>query len=139
MAAFAKSGRLSIGRGDGSRSRILAIVLEGHGDAAGAMRELEAALRSAPNDPEVLCQVAIRLNERGEHERAGELLDRAIKKRPSLALAWALRGEVHLAQGNAERAAGCYERALAIAPNAIYEARLKEARAMREKASRDGG
>jgi tetratricopeptide (TPR) repeat protein len=92
------------------------------------MRELEAALRAAPNDAEVLCQVAIRLNERGEHARAGELLDRAIRKQPTLALAWALRGEVHLAQGDAERAVACYERALAIAPNATYEERLKVAR-----------
>jgi Tetratricopeptide repeat len=129
---------VAVAPGEARARTALAIVLEGRGDAAGAMRELEAALRSAPNDPEVICQVAIRLNERGEHERAGELLDRAIKKRPSLALAWALRGDVYLAQGNAERAIGCYERALAIAPNATYEALLEEARAIREKASRDG-
>jgi Flp pilus assembly protein TadD len=119
---------IAMAPGEARARTALAIVLEGHGDPAGAMRELEAALRAAPNDAEVLCQVAIRLNERGEHARAGELLDRAIRKQPTLALAWALRGEAHLAQGDAERAVACYERALAIAPNATYEERLKVAR-----------
>ena len=127
---------IAVAPGEARARTSLAIILEGRGDHDGAMRELEAAYHAAPNDPEVLCQVALRLNERGEHGRAGQLLDRAIKKRPELALAWALRGEVHLAQGDADRAIACYERALAIAPNATYEERLEVARAARANAAR---
>jgi len=108
----------------------LALVLEFRGDTAGAAREMEAALRSAPGDPDIICQAALRLIESGDRPRAAKLLDRAIRTRPSLALAWALRGEVHLEDREPDRAVACFERAAALAPgHTQFGERLAVARA----------
>jgi len=114
-----------------ARARVnLAMVLEARGDAAGAARELDAALRFAPGDPDVLCQAAVRLIERGDDAGAAALLDRAIAKRPSHALAWALRGEIHLEAGEPARAVACFERAALLAPaEPRFAERLAAARA----------
>ncbi|MFN0152009.1 MAG: tetratricopeptide repeat protein [bacterium] len=108
----------------------LAMALEFRGDKAGAARELEAALRWAPRDADIICQAALRFIESGDLARAAALLDRAIEVRPSLALAWALRGEVDLERNEAARAVERFERALALAPgHAQFAERLAAARA----------
>lgn len=86
------------------------------GDAAGAERLLGDVLAASPGHPEALRLSGILHDRRGHHERARELLSRALAQRPDDALVLSDLGSAQQGCGDAEAAFASWRRATEIAP-----------------------
>jgi tetratricopeptide (TPR) repeat protein len=77
-----------------------------------AVDHMEEAVRLSGNDPERLVRLGEMYRARGDFVRAGQQADAAIAANGQLAAAWALRGDVFLAQGDSGSALVSFHRAL---------------------------
>src|SRR5262245_19137922 len=77
-----------------------------------AVVHMEEAVRLSGNDPERLVRLGQMYRQSGDLPLAGREADRAIANNPTLASAWALRGQVWQGQGNRAEALTSYHRAL---------------------------
>jgi tetratricopeptide (TPR) repeat protein len=88
----------------------------GERQAAGAEVAARVAEREQANAP-ALYWLAVIHNRRGEHDRAVELLNRALALRPSVAGVHVALAEAYRNLGELSRAAGCCRTALMLNPN----------------------
>src|SRR5262245_11139867 len=86
------------------------------GDCSAAVAHMEEAARLSGHDPERLVQLGQMYHSQGDLVRAGEQARRAIGANPQLASAWALQGEISVAQGNRSEALASFHRALSLQP-----------------------
>ncbi|OSZ65695.1 hypothetical protein CAP38_06465 [Hydrogenophaga sp. IBVHS2] len=86
------------------------------GNLQEARRLLEASLQRAPQQPDVLCNLAYLLNQLGEHARAVEACDRSLALEQPNAGALTNKGEALRGLGRADEALACFEAALALQP-----------------------
>jgi tetratricopeptide (TPR) repeat protein len=97
----------------------LNIALDHH--RAGRLDHAEAGYRGIieahPGHVEALHYLGVLLHQRGQHENAARLLDRALELSPDFAACWSNRGLVAAALGDAPFAVACHERALSIDPS----------------------
>ncbi len=78
-----------------------------------AVRELRKAVASAPDDPTAQTLLGRALIGKGDLDTARICLERATRKEPAPALAWASRGEVALALGRSDEAGQAFRATLA--------------------------
>ena len=94
---------------------------------SGRLPEAEAGYRQVldtdPQQFDALRLLGLLAHQRGDHEEAFALLDRAIVVRSDVAEAFNELGAVHHARNHAEAARLCFERALALQPD-FFQARL---------------
>ena len=101
---------------DAEARRQLAEVLWQRGAHTEAVQQIEMAYRVAPHDSSLAVRAGeMRLAE-GDSQRAVVWADRAITLDATLAAAWAIRGNAHLAAGELTAALADLHRALSYAP-----------------------
>ncbi|MGC2518998.1 MAG: tetratricopeptide repeat protein, partial [Burkholderiales bacterium] len=90
---------------------------------AGRLSEAEAAYREAlaidPENIDALHFLGVIAFQRAEHERAAELISRALSRNASNAPAHNNLGNVFLAQGKLDEAIACYRKAVELAPDYV--------------------
>ncbi len=86
------------------------------GNLPEARRLLEASLQRAPQQPDVLCNLAYLFNQMGEHTRAVEACDRSLALEKPNAGALTNKGEALRSLGRPGEALACFEAALALQP-----------------------
>jgi tetratricopeptide (TPR) repeat protein len=72
-----------------------------------------------PGNPAALFEYGETLRRLGRVDEAGRALDGAIAAGPSMSEAWIAKGHVLVTQSKPEEAARCYEKALALSPDAV--------------------
>ena len=87
------------------------------GRFADAARSYHALLQRKPRDAETLHLFGVLHYQSGHHQRAAELIGRAVALRPDAASYHANLAEAHRAQGEHEQAVACCRRALALQPH----------------------
>jgi tetratricopeptide (TPR) repeat protein len=96
----------------------LSVALDHH--QAGRLAEAEAGYRAIlkdhPDHVDALHYLGVLLYQRGEHEQAAHVLDRALALALDASACWSNRGLVAAALGDTAHAIECQERALAIDP-----------------------
>jgi putative PEP-CTERM system TPR-repeat lipoprotein len=112
-----------------AQRRELAAVLLSAGDAAGARQAIDAAIKIAPHDPQLIAdRLAIDLKTSGL-AAALATAGRLQKSDPQLPTAPALPGDVYMAARQFPQAAAAYEAAFRHAPSALLAVRLAQAKA----------
>jgi predicted Zn-dependent protease len=112
---YARAVELDPGRDDARRSLAFALLDLGRVDEA--FTHLEYLLRKQPDDPELRVRLAHCHKERGEFDRARELLDGVLAGHPEHGAALRERGETELRAGQAKQAGDWLRRAAAAQPN----------------------
>jgi putative PEP-CTERM system TPR-repeat lipoprotein len=110
-----------------AQRRELAAVLLSTGDAAGARRAIDAAIKIAPHDPQLIAdRLAIDLKT-GGIAAALATAARLQKSDPGLPTAPALPGDVYMAAKQYAKAVSAYQAAFRKAPSALLAIRLAQA------------
>lgn len=86
-------------------------LVEAKSTTSRARRLAEAALASAPDDPEVLAAAGFVALRRGARRHAEECLERAVRLSPESTAAWEIFGDVLIARGRLEAARAAYREA----------------------------
>ncbi|HJU17011.1 MAG TPA: XrtA/PEP-CTERM system TPR-repeat protein PrsT [Stellaceae bacterium] len=109
--------------------RELAAVLLSAGDTAGARRAIDAAIKTAPHDPQVIAErIAIDLKTEGL-ATALATAAQLQKSDPGLPTSPALPGDVYMMARQYAKAAEAYQAALRQAPSTLLVVRLARAKA----------
>ncbi|SOE50973.1 Tetratricopeptide repeat-containing protein [Burkholderia sp. D7] len=115
-----------------------AVALDLHqaGHMAEAERRYQAILKESPDHADALHYLGVLLHQRGDNERAAQLLDRALSLAPDDTACWSSRGLVAGAIGDLPYSVRCYEQALSIDP-AFANTRNNLGIALQKGAARD--
>ncbi|MGB7543625.1 MAG: tetratricopeptide repeat protein, partial [Burkholderiales bacterium] len=117
----APSAGAGTGEAVAALSRAINGALQHH--QAGRLSEAEAAYREAlaidPENIDALHFLGVIAFQRAEHERAAELISRALTRNASNAPAHNNLGNVFLAQGKLDEAIACYRKAVELAPDYV--------------------
>jgi putative PEP-CTERM system TPR-repeat lipoprotein len=112
-----------------AQRRQLAAVLLSAGDAAGARQAIDAALKIAPHDPQLIAdRIAIDLKTSGL-AAALATAARLQKSNPGLSTAPALPGDTYMMARQYAKAVAAYQAAFRQAPSALLAVRLAQAEA----------
>lgn len=116
LASLRNAGRLA--PGDPRWPHLLGIALERRGDQDGSVLRFEAAAALAPDTIAPVCRLAQGLVALGRFEAAGPVIEAVLAAEADCAAAWAAKGEMALARGDAATALEALDRAIAAAPEA---------------------
>ena len=99
-------------------SNDLAAAIELHraGRRREAAQRYERILRDNPDEPEAAHMLGVLFHQEGNHDRAIELIGRAVALRPNVARYHANLAEVYRVRGQPDRAAGCCRMAIKLSP-----------------------
>lgn len=89
------------------------------GDAAGAVKVLRGATEKDPGNPTAWFELGESLRRAGDLHAADKVLKHLLGIAPRMPEGWIARGHVLVGLSEREEAASCYQKALAMAPDAV--------------------